>query len=344
MMADLGQPVLRQALAALAPTLASVEFDKTSLSEAIRAISWPACGLMDDLVVDNGLDLTSNGVQDACTALGINLHFTPPRSPWYKGSIERAGGTFNTRFIHWLPGTTLGEATSDRQYNASEHAVLTDDSFELLVELYIRLIHNLTPRREKEGSGVSRYLTGIADWPVRVPMSMDELDAACALTRAATLRQTGLTFLGLQYQNAELGALWNRVPQGTRLTFKVNPLNLQTIKVLVPVTQEIISVDCVSNFAWPRTLSYHAAVRQQARDMGIPLNDHVGLSKAEQALRDLIARAVASSKKALRRMQAELHRQSRAAEEAEAHADAATDVASSNLDDVLSQAFAREGK
>jgi putative transposase len=336
------QTILRKALEALDPALKGVEFDKTALSEALRAIPWPACGVMDDLVVDNGLDLTSNGVQDACTALGINLHFTPPRSPWYKGTIERAGGTFNTRFIHWIPGTTLGEATADRQYNAGDHAVLSDDHFELLTQVYIRLIHNFTPRREKVGSGVRRYLNGIAEWPVRVPTSMDELDAACALTRTATLRATGLIFLGLQYQNDELGELWNRVSAGTRLTFKVNPLNLKTIKVLKPVTQEIISVDCVSDFAWPRTLSYHLAVRQQARNMGVSEVDPVGLSQAERALKVLLDKAVATSKKALRRMQAELYRQSRAAEDAEASGEAAATVAATNLDDALSQAFGAE--
>jgi putative transposase len=316
------------------------EFDKTALRKALDAIPWLACGIPDTLVVDNGLDLTSNGVQDACTALGIELVFTPPRSPWYKGTIERAGGTFNTRFIHWLPGTTLGKATSDLQYDGREHATLLDDHFELLLEQYIRTVHNGATRRTKDGSVSHRYATGIADWPVRVPASMDELDAACALTRTAMLRQTGLTYLGLQYQNDELGKLWNRVPAGTLLTFKVNPLNLQTIKVLMPVTQEIFSVNCVSDFAWPRTLSYHMAVRQQARTMGLSTADKAGLSLAEQELKRAMADAVTSSKRALRRMQAELHRQAQAAEVQEAQAETVATAAGSDLDDAMAKAFA----
>jgi len=58
-------------------------------------------------------------VQDSCTELGIELLFAPPRSPWYKGVIECAGGTFNTRFIHWLPGTPLGRPTGDVKACAS---------------------------------------------------------------------------------------------------------------------------------------------------------------------------------------------------------------------------------
>lgn len=320
----------------------NADFDRTALRKALDEMPWPACGIMDNLVVDNGLDLTSNGVQDCCTALGINLVFTPPRSPWYKGTVERAGGTLNTRFIHWLPGTTLGEATADRHYNARDHAVLDDAAFELLIEQYIRSIHNRTPRREKDGSSTRRYLTGIADWPVRMPVSMDEFDAACALTRDAVLRQNGLTFLGLQYQNDALGLLWNRVPGGTRVIFKVNPLNLQTIKVLKPVTQDIISVNCVSDFTWPRTLSYHVAVRQQARTMGFGAADREGLSLAEAALKRNIAAAVASSRKALRRMQAELYRQSQAAEQAEAQAEVQTASPGSDIDDAMSEVYGSE--
>lgn len=314
-------------------------FDKTALRKVLDAIPWLACGIPDTLVVDNGLDLASHGVQDACTALGIHLVFTPPRSPWYKGTVERAGGTLNTRFIHWLPGTTLGQATADLQYDGREHATLLDDHFELLLEQYIRSVHNQARRRGKDGTVAWRYASGIADWPVRVPASMDELDAACALTRTAVLRQTGLTFLGLQYQNDTLGALWNRVPAGTRLTFKVNPLNLQNIKVLKPVTQEILSVDCVSDFTWPRTLSYHVAVRQQARIMGLNTADKAGLSAAEQALKRAIAEATASSKKTLRHMQAELHRQALAAEAREAQAEATAAAAGLDGDDVVGMVF-----
>lgn len=318
------------------------EFDRVALRKALDEIPWPACGIMDNLVVDNGLDLTSNGVQDSCTALGINLVFTPPRTPRYKATIERAGGTLNTRFIHWLPGTTLAGAVPAAKYNGREHATLMDDAFELLLEQYIRSMHNQTPRREKDGRPVRRFLAGIADWPARVPASMEEFDAACALTRDAVLRQTGLTFLGLQYQNEALGALWNRVPAGTRLTFKVNPLNLENIKVLKPVTQEVLSVDCVSDFTWPRTLSYHMAVRQHARSMGLLAGDRRDLSKAEAAFRQSIAAAVANSKKALRRMQAENFRQAQAAEAAEAQADMETGAAGSDLDDVMGQVFGTE--
>lgn len=276
---------------------------------AITKAVLQGCGTPDLLAVDNGTDLTSYGVRDACSALGIDLLFTPVRSPWYKGTIERAGRTLNTRFIHWLPGTTLGKPTSDVGYDGSEEAVLTLEVFDELLHQYFATIHNKTPRRDKEGSPERRYFNGIRQWPIRLPTSMDEFNAAVALTRRACLQQTGLRFLGLQYQNDDLGRLWNRMPPGQRLTFKVNPLDLQTIHVLCPPNDEVLAVNCVSDFAWPRSLAYHVAVRAQATLDNLNPDERRDLAIAERQFMQRMTDAVTQSKKTLRRMQANLYRE-----------------------------------
>lgn len=273
---------------------------------------WPAFGIADLLVVDNGLDLTSCGVREACAALGIDLLFTPPRSPWYKGTIERFGRTMNTRFIHFLPGTTLGKSTSDLGYNGADEALLTFPAFKSLLEQYITTIHNKTPSRNKTYSPERLFLTGCQNWPVRVPTSMAEFDAAVALSKNAVLQQSGIWFLRLQYQSDMLGDLWNRSPKSTRLQFKVNPLNLQSILVRHPVTGEYFRVDCVGDHQWPRTLSMHLAVRAHARKLGLNPDERRQLARAEAALMKMYAEAAKSSTRMLRRMQAEHMRQGQA--------------------------------
>lgn len=274
--------------------------------------AWPAFGIADQLVVDNGLDLTSFGVREACAALGIDLLFTPPRSPWYKGVIERFGRTMNTRLIHFLPGTTLGKQTADVGYNGADDAVLTFPVFESLLEQYITTIHNKTPNRNKAHSPERLFIMGCQKWPVRVPTSTTEFDAAVALSKNATLQQSGLWFLRLQYQNDRLGDLWNRSPKGTRLQFKVNPLNLQSVLVRHPVTGEYFRVDCVNEYQWPRTMSLHLAVRAHARKLGLSPDERRQLARAESELMKMYAEAAKSSARMLRRMQAEHMRQGQA--------------------------------
>lgn len=306
---------LRHAILPKAPLPAVPEADPTKPTGLSSAI-WVAYGIPDLLVVDNGLDLTSFGVREACNAMGVDLLFTPVRSPWYKGTIERFGGTANLRFIHWLPGTTLGRATSDLGYNAAEHALLTFEVFEALLHQYITSIHNKTPRRGKYGTPERRFLEGCQLWPVRVPDSIEEFDAAVALTRIAVLRQTGLHFLDLQYQNDELKELFNRSPPKTRLTFKVNPLDLKTVMVRRPLTNAFFPARCVTDHEWPRSLTFHMAVRQFARKNGLDTDDKRQLARAQRDLLSAIEDAAANSKRALRRMQAEVYRQGQDLEEA----------------------------
>ena len=223
-----------------------------------------------------------------------------------------AGRTINTRLVHWVPGTTLGTPTSDLGYNGAEHATVTFEDFEQLVVQYITTIHNKTPRSGKEGTPEQRWVRGCQEWPVRVPGSQDEFDAAAALTRTSVLRQTGLHFLGLQYQNETLGELFNRSPASTRLTLKVNPLDLHTIQVRHPLTGAFFPVVCVSDMQWPRTLAFHMAVMAHAKLNGLSTADKSSLAHAEQDLKTKIGQAAATSKRVLRRKQAELFRQAQA--------------------------------
>lgn len=285
------------------------------LPKQVSAGIWLAFGIPDSVVVDNGLDLLSHAVQDAFVALGIDLVYTPPRTPWFKGSIERFGRTMNTRFVHWLPGTTLGKPTGDLGYVAKDHGLLTFDALAGLLEQYIVTVHNMTPRRTKDFSPHVRWLEGVKQWPVRLPASKDEFDAAVALTVSVKLQQSGVHYQDLQYQSGPLGDLYTRTPPGTRVTLKVNPLDLQYIKVVNLVTQQVLTVPCVSHVEWPRSLSYHKAVRQFARDNGRDPAVARELMEAERALKVSIKKAAALGKRTLRRMQAEILRQAARSDE-----------------------------
>jgi transposase InsO family protein len=281
----------------------------TGASAGAGAYVWIAFGIPELLVVDNGLDLTSYGVRDACAALGIDLLFTPPRNPWFKGRVERFGRTINTRFIHWLPGTTLGKATADLNYNGAKNAVLTFESFKALFEQYVRTIHNRKPRQQSGSSPQTKFIQGIQQWPPRVPSSGDEFDQAAALHRIRTLQQTGLHTVGLQYKNDALEQIWQRNPASTRLTFRLNPMDLSSILVEHPLTSQYFKVECVTPISMPRTLAYHMAVRGQAKKSGLNPDEPGAIAHSELALKRAIQEKVADSKAMVKRMTAELYRQ-----------------------------------
>src|SRR5271166_3600311 len=56
---------------------------------------WPAYGVMRELVLDNGPEFHSDSLEQVCLFNGIEMHYAPRKTPWFKGKIERFFGTVN---------------------------------------------------------------------------------------------------------------------------------------------------------------------------------------------------------------------------------------------------------
>ena len=71
---------------------------KVELHEQFPEIknAWPAHGVMRELVLDNGVEFHGSALENTCQSLGIEMHFSPRRTPWFKGTIERWFGTRTT--------------------------------------------------------------------------------------------------------------------------------------------------------------------------------------------------------------------------------------------------------
>lgn len=226
-------------------------------------------------------------------------------------------------------------------YDGAEKAVLTFEAFEALLLQYITTIHNQTPRRKNASTPQQMFIRGCQEWPVRVPNSHREFDTDIALSRVAALRRTGLHFLDLQYQNERLGELWNRMPPGSRLNYRVNPLNLECIYVQDPRNGDFFEVNCVNELTWPRTLSMHVATRNYAKLKGIDLAKKGMLAKAQHAMLAAIQVAAATSKRALRRMQAALLHESGTVPTSADAENAIDQVDTQDIDHAFDRAFVK---
>ncbi len=273
-----------------------------------RPKPWPCHGIPDSIAMDNGLDLTSYAVSDACLALGSEIMRMPPREPWYKGTIERIGRTMNTRFIHWLPGTTFGKQTSKVEYNAEHTASIPYDDFCRAFERYVNDIHNLTPRRNKPGTPLDRFLQGTARWPARLPADLDEFNAVFALTGQATLQQSGFQFERESYNCAELGDLWNQMPKKNKVTIKINPLDIRTLRVIDPRTNKSFPVPCLTHYATPQPLSLHKMVRDYMKKNGMNPDSAEQRTQARHQLAEAMNESSVRGKK-LRRQHAQMARE-----------------------------------
>lgn len=134
---------------------------------------WPACGVFDLVLADNGLDFLCQSLRQAEAALDFEVMNLPVRSPWLKGVIERLFRTFNTRVFDLADGKVLQEKNKLEPYNAARHATWTlDDLCYRIVKFIVDEYHvQIHPRIKAAPLQRWRELTALK--AVRLPPSPD---------------------------------------------------------------------------------------------------------------------------------------------------------------------------
>ena len=127
----------------------------TSLPDLCIENDWPVHGLIESLVVDNGLEFHGVDLDGIALDLGFTIVYCPKRTPRFKGTIERYLKTINYFFAHQLPGTSMARLEERGDYDPQKHALLTLGEFKQILEkwfvdVYAETIHRglgTTPRR-----------------------------------------------------------------------------------------------------------------------------------------------------------------------------------------------------
>lgn len=108
---------------------------------------WPARGIPESIVCDNGMDLHANALMNFCQELGIQVQFCPAKTPQYKGSVERVFRTIEESLIHQLPGTVFANVDARGDYPSETKASLTLNDLQHLLIKWIVDIYHLTHHR-----------------------------------------------------------------------------------------------------------------------------------------------------------------------------------------------------
>lgn len=108
---------------------------------------WPARGIPESIVCDNGMDLHANALMNFCQELGIQVQFCPAKTPQYKGSVERVFRTIEEGLIHQLPGTVFANVDERGDYPSETKASLTLSDLQHLLIKWIVDSYHLTHHR-----------------------------------------------------------------------------------------------------------------------------------------------------------------------------------------------------
>lgn len=249
--------------------------DKSYVKEIYPSIKndWNAFGLPKTIVVDNGLEFKNDPMKDAAYQIGSVLMFAPPKTPQWKGSIERFFGTLNTGLVHNAPGTTRSnpkELGDDE--NPSKLACLTFSTFIEIVHKWIIDVYSQAINKGAGGKPSDLWESAIENHPVSWPNSISETAILLGRTANRKVTRRGIELNGETYNNSELNKLLQQFStenRGIQEDFKIkyDPMDIGEIYVYDKlINKRWIKVEC-TNYKYAKHLSEweHKELRAYAK-------------------------------------------------------------------------------
>jgi len=242
---------------------------KTWLADQYKEIvnKWAAHGVMETLIVDNGLEFHSTSLENACYSLGIEIIYSPRRTPWFKPYVERVIGTLNREVAHGAPGTTFSNILERDDYDASKHAVVRYSVLKKAIYTWVVDVYHQRPHRSLEVSPAAMWESSVAPEDVRLADDPTRLDAILGASEVRTLTHKGIELYGLVYNSPQLAELRRSRAEKLDVDVRVDQTDLGTIVVIGPDNGELYSVPALrADYAVGLSLWQHKVCKRYAAE------------------------------------------------------------------------------
>ncbi len=130
--------------------------------------------------------------------------------PWYKSSVERTFGSYNTQLLKGQPGTLLQEFTSQYDYNPRKNAVVSLEALQEMLHIFIVELHNQSSHPQLLAPRAEVWSTASAVCPPTLPTTLQDLRVLVGAMEKRVISRKGVELYGL-YQDCEVGATSKRI-------------------------------------------------------------------------------------------------------------------------------------
>lgn len=250
---------------------------------------WSCYGVFETLVVDNGLEFHGLSLESAANSLGINVLYTPRKTPWYKGIVERVIQTFNKSISHTVPGTTFSNIFEKKDYDPLKDAVVTLATLIEIVHIWIIDIYHQTPHRSIGCPPISIWKDEISENEVPLPVSTHEIDALIGAVATRVLTHKGIEINSLFYNSSELNEVRLKYGDKIEVSVRYDASDLGSIYVLEPEVGTAIKVPAIKQeYANKLTLFQHKKCKKYVEKYVPDRKDIEALAEAKNEIRKLI--------------------------------------------------------
>jgi putative transposase len=281
--------------------LAHVACDKRPWLEGLNVeMDWPMSGKPRQLYLDNAAEFKSEALRHGCEQHGVELDYRPPKQPHYGGVVERIIGTTMQMIHDELPGTTFSNPNQRGEYVSEREAALTLRELERWLALAVGAYHGsvhgglLQPPAARWAEVVARVGA-----PAAVTRATAFLVDFLPVIRR-TLTRTGFVIDHIHYYSDALKPWIARRERLPAFLIRRDPRDISRIWVLEPEGQHYLEIPY-------RTLSHPAVTlweQRQAlarlRQLGREQVDEAALFRMIQQMRNIVATAQQTTRKARR--------------------------------------------
>lgn len=271
---------------------------KTGLREMYPSVNneWEAYGVMETLVVDNGLEFHSERLEAMCFPFGINIQYSPRKKPWFKPYIERFLGSLNRGTAHGMPGTTFANIFEKADYDATKNAVLTLSQFKEVVNKWVVDYYHQQLHRTLGRKPIDVWREEANPDSIPFPCDVNELDFLLGATETRTVTHKGVELNSLFYNSKSLATLRAKHGDKLKANIRYQPSDLGCIYVIDPDNGNSLKVPALNaEYASGLSLWSHKIIRRYAREH-LDSEDIVALAEAKEAIRDIVRGALNDKK------------------------------------------------
>lgn len=268
---------------ALKPKL-SLQTEYPSIKNA-----WEAFGVMKTLVVDNGMEFHSRSFEKSCYQFDIEIKYTPRKSPWFKGTVERFMRTINDGVSHGNPGTTFSNIFEKEDYNPEKHAVIRYSVFKEIVFKWITDYYHQKPHAGLERmkpADAWRNADSVSNTPVAT--NLEVIDMLLGRHEECSLTHKGVQVNQLLYNSRDMIDL--RKQCGDKLTVEVlvDEGNLGQVHIKHPVDGHYVAVPALNQeYAQGLSLWQHKLYRKYAKNR-IGQDNEKGWMRASRDINEIV--------------------------------------------------------
>lgn len=245
--------------------------------------SWPAHGVPETLVTDNGNEFWGKDFIAIADEIGSIFQYCPIRKGNYKSRVERFFGIVNSLVLDDLPGVVRKPGKCGESYDARQEAKMTYKEFKQYFITWLTEVYHNMPLDDTGMTPNELWSTSEAELPVPVEDEV-ELTPILMATDTRELSKGGIRIFVMDYNSSILRDLYRRDGPST-VTIKYNKFDIGYILVLDSVNNVYLKINC-DNYSYASGLSEfeHNKIRAEVKKTGKSKLENSDLQRAKVKL------------------------------------------------------------